>query len=89
VISPDWLAHTGCKLFPEGYRADVIPGTGSLVLRVHGVRINAPSGARIRVQGHFDDPAAQTCLSDAPAPVPDLVVLGCRTKFVVTAVKVV
>jgi hypothetical protein len=92
VISPEWLAHTGCNLLPDGYRADVIPGTGSLVLRLHGVQINAASGARIRVRGHFDDPAAQTCTSQStadPAPIPELVVLGCRTQFVVTAVIVV
>jgi hypothetical protein len=41
---------------------------------------------QIRVTGHFDDPAAQTCetitLPGEEAPMPELVILGCRASFV-------
>jgi hypothetical protein len=47
--------------------------------------------APIVVTGHFDDPAATTCSHIQGASVvvpspPELVVLHCRTQFVVTGV---
>ena len=46
-------------------------------------------GVAVRVTGHYDDPAAQTCaltgagLENFP---PDLIVLMCRSSFVATEI---
>ena len=91
--SPGWLAHTGCSLVPDGYRQDVTPSPGWLVMRVDDVSVNAQPDDRVRVEGHFDDPAAGTCtrvpLEGEPVPIPELVVLDCRTQFVATAITAV
>jgi hypothetical protein len=59
-------------------------------MRVDGVRIDAQPDDRVRVEGHFDDPSARTCtrvpLEGEPVPIPELVVLDCRTQFVATAI---
>jgi hypothetical protein len=53
-------------------------------------RLVPPVGTAVSVIGHFDDPAAATCMiKDAPGtePMPpEQVVLSCRTFFVVTDV---
>lgn len=48
-------------------------------------------GVAIRVEGHFDDAAALTCLSTElePSLSPELVVFGCRTQFVATQVSII
>jgi hypothetical protein len=46
-------------------------------------------GRQLRITGHFDDPAAQTCRQTAPifdqATVPPPDISGCRNLFVLTA----
>lgn len=94
TIAPAWLNHTGCLLVPPGYRdGAVLPDPGGLIMRMDG-EAGMPYGtprALIVVTGHFDDPAAASCSSisgastDDPLP-PELVVLQCRTQFVVTSV---
>ena len=47
-------------------------------------------GERLRVTGHFDDPAAQTCVETqapfgGPGTPPELVITYCRSLFVLTA----
>jgi len=53
--------------------------------------IGAPyghEGASVRVEGHFDDPAAQGCLSTSPKPpAPRLAIHYCRMTFVATSVE--
>jgi hypothetical protein len=49
-------------------------------------------GTQLQVEGHFDDPAAETCV-DEPAPpgledMPEIVVLRCRGEFVATQVTI-
>jgi hypothetical protein len=93
TTSPAWLNHTGCALVPEGYReGEVVPDPGGLVMRMDGdVGMPHVIRAPIVVTGHFDDPVASTCKLNSGASVidprpPELVVLGCRTQFVVTGV---
>jgi hypothetical protein len=43
-------------------------------------------GARVRVIGHLDDPAADTCTDPANPTDPELVKLRCRLRFVVTEI---
>lgn len=94
TTSPEWLNHTGCLLVPPGYRAgEVVPDPGGLTMRIDG-EVGMPYGslgAPIVVTGHFDDRAAATCSHIPGASVadprpPELVVLQCRTEFVVTGV---
>jgi hypothetical protein len=47
-------------------------------------------GEQLRVTGHFDDPAAQTCVEKeppfgGPATPPDEVIASCQRLFVLTA----
>ena len=93
TTSPAWLNHTGCALVPQGYREGaVVPDPGGLVMRMDGdVGMPHVIRAPIVVTGHFDDPAAGTCRLIPGASVidsrpPELVVLDCRTQFVVTGV---
>ena len=94
TTSPAWLNHTGCGLVPPGYREGaVVPDPGGLVMRIAG-DVSMPDltpPAPIVVTGHFDDPVAATCSHIPGASVidprpPELVVLHCRTEFVVTGV---
>jgi len=102
VTSPGWLRDTGYFLVPLGtfdpneFRQPLLfvhirndePG--------HGGILDLPEGTSVRVEGHFDDPVAQTCVrglypgedpASTPEPLnPESVVLGCRTEFVVTDV---
>lgn len=85
--SPAWLYESGCALVPYDYQEGLI---GGIYMREE-TDISAPreQGAAIRVVGHFDDPAADGCIvtnaGSEPTP-PELVVLRCRTEFVVTEV---
>ena len=93
TTSPAWLNHSGCFLFPPGYREGaVVPDPGGLMMRMDG-NVGMPQDIRapIVVTGHFDDSAAATCSQLPGASVidprpPELVVLQCRTQFVVTGV---
>jgi hypothetical protein len=88
--SPAWLAHSGCSLYPDGYQEDITPGPAWLAMRLNEVPVDAQPGDRVRVEGHFDDPVARTCttvpIAGEPVPIPELVVLWCRTQFVATAI---
>ena len=93
TTSPSWLFHDACALVPPGYRAGVaVPDPGGLPLRDRGVYLPyATQGAPIVVTGHFDDPVATTCSHSPAASVVDprppvLIVLQCRTQFVVTGI---
>jgi hypothetical protein len=87
-VSPGWLTHSGCALNPDGYVEGVVPGTGGLVVR-QGPGIvwegyNPGVTGRVIVTGHFDDPAAASCVAveDVNPPIPELLVLTCRAQFV-------
>ena len=93
TTSPSWLFNDGCALVPPGYRAGVVvPDPGGLPMRDPGVYLPyVTPGAPIVVTGHFDDPVATTCSHSPAASVvdprpPELIVLQCRTQFVVTGV---
>lgn len=93
TTSPSWLMHDGCALVPPGYRAGVVvPDPGGLPMRDPGVYLPyATAGAPFVVTGHFDDPVAATCTHSPAASVvdtrpPELIVLQCRTQFVVTGI---
>lgn len=98
VTVPAWL------LEPLGYARFWLRGTpgtaglGELTIAVqinpkHPVRI-PPTGAHVRITGHFDDPAAAGCRlipgfgSVAALPPAGASVATCRQQFVVTAVSV-
>jgi hypothetical protein len=90
VVSPVWLAHTGCALVPFGWEPEGV-FSGGLVFRFNGdVGVPQRAGVAIRVVGHFDDAAARTCREETQpgdeATPPELVILGCRAQFVVTDV---
>jgi hypothetical protein len=93
-LSPSWLGAQGCLLYHTGHPEGVqIPDPGGLIMRFQG-EIGVPydqGGVAIRVDGHFDDPAALTCVSTEPEPSlsPELIVFGCRTQFVATQVSII
>jgi len=68
------------------------PGLPSLFATIHPETALSPSdilGERLRVTGHFDDPAAQTCV-ETEAPFgepsdPEDVIDSCRNLFIMTA----
>ena len=80
-IEPDWLT---CSLETLTSTAD---GPGIRV-RVPPTLAMPPRGQRIVVTGHFDDPAAQTCLPADSAYVGELqAIFYCRTQFVIDAAR--
>ena len=106
VTSPHWLLDAGYMLVPSGtfepdksdlpylfvHITDDVPGQGGM--------LDLPPGSPVRVEGHFDDPAAQTCVrggllpgedpASTPEPLtPESVVLQCRWQFVVTVVTLI
>ncbi len=90
IVSPSWLANTGCWLVPFGWEPEGV-FSGGLVFRYSGdVGVPQRAGVAIRVVGHFDDAAARTCREETQpgdeATPPELVILGCRAQFVVTDV---
>jgi hypothetical protein len=88
TYEPAWLAS------PMGFSGAIIARTG---LSYHqppdAERPNVVEGQRLRVTGHFDDPASQSCRMTTGAdlqPEPDaLAVLDCRQRFVAVAFEVV
>jgi hypothetical protein len=93
--SPGWLA----MMIPEFF-VGVLPGVAGLdptmgfavfVNPATGISFPAP-GPRVRVTGHFNDPAALTCTmtpqpgSGVSALDPNSVITTCKQSFVVTAV---
>jgi hypothetical protein len=86
---PRWLrSESGCGFGSE-------PGQISLVLRFPpGVPNDFGDAAKVEVVGHFDDPAAATCVGtanypEATAPTKAEAVALCRTEFVVESLTAV
>jgi hypothetical protein len=87
---PAWLACSAYSLRPFGDTRKFAPEL--FVAVPPSVRASLPKQlSNIRVTGHFDDPAAQTCREtnqpDAQSLAPVAVIVeGCRRTFVVTQV---
>jgi hypothetical protein len=98
--SPSWLASAGYRLspLPCAFECPTSPPSPSPepFLFVHRPgdfpdSFGHPTGAEVQVVGHFDDPAALTCIGGAwpgdTPPLPgELTVILCRAQFVVTRV---
>ena len=99
--TPVALQQTGCVI----RQTDYVRGDGFdsfLIMRSAGA-VDLPGdrpGVRIEAAGHFDDASAASCrwsetfddeAGNAPVepPPPELVILSCRTEFVVTDITVV
>jgi hypothetical protein len=81
-IEPGWLT---CGL--EALTSTTADRVGTRV-RVPPTLAMPPRGQRIVVTGHFDDPAAETCLPADPAYVGELqAIFYCRTQFVIDAAR--
>ena len=80
-----WLSPTASGNSGTGVGVDVDPA--------HPIRIPADR-TKVRLMGHFDDPAAATCRltpsagNGAELPPPAVAILQCREKFVATGVTV-
>lgn len=87
---PAWLACSAYSLQPFGDTGKLAPEL--FVAVPPSVRALLPKPfSNIRVTGHFDDPAAQTCREtnqpDAQSLAPVAVIVeGCRRAFVITKV---
>jgi hypothetical protein len=88
ILEPMWLANHHCFLLPSDLADGLFSG---LVVRQEGEILDSlAKGAAVRVLGHFDHPAARTCVEhtlqgEEPTP-PELLVLYCRSQFVATDV---
>ena len=90
---PAWLACSAFSLQPAGDARKV--GAPQLFVAVDpSASLSVPSEPypQVRVTGHFDDPAAQTCRATEPfpgvSPEPVSVMIeNCRRQFVVTQVE--
>jgi hypothetical protein len=87
VISPEWLGTVGCFLLAVDLDSSLGP-RGLMLRQEGGTAQSTGQGFAVRVVGHFDDPAAQTCV-EGPLPgeelsstPPELVILNCRSEFV-------
>ena len=91
---PPWLAEYPCTELVSAV-GDAVTG---LATRVHvhpdanvAVRQRADAPIRVRVTGHFDDPASTECVrepitAEAPELVPPEPELWCRQQFVATSI---
>jgi hypothetical protein len=86
---PKWLWTVHCTLtdIPGGY----VLGSGLSLYFPPGIEPLDEEPLRVRVTGHFDDPAASTCVAlpdpaGEPMP-PEIVRAECRARFVVTEVE--
>jgi hypothetical protein len=91
-VVPDWLACPQVLLYEVGDTGKV--GVAQLIVAIDPARDLAwPMNTAVRVTGHFDDPAAQTCRQaegptlGTPQPEADTIE-SCRRTFVVTQVSV-
>jgi hypothetical protein len=101
IVTPGWLGAAACSLRPVGTAPDAPYAGPRFVFHVPDDQplaiLGSAPGTKIRIDGHFDDPAAQACHAGprpGPEPTPGPpgdeilaaqgVVLGCRTSFVVT-----
>ena len=87
-FEPSWLAH------PFGFSGAIAAADGYMMYHLTpGIdRVSAPDGTRLRLTGHFDDAAAESCrvaTDEPPVPEPDALAISyCRERFVVTSVEV-
>jgi hypothetical protein len=91
-VLPFWLNHASCELLPYDVPSDAF-ALGRITFAFHqdtDAPLTAEGEVPVRVKGHFDDPAASSCVE---TPVPgaeptpaELVVLACRNRFVATEV---
>jgi hypothetical protein len=83
VVAP-WLGD--CVLVPFGYEGQLLAGFGFYLESASAVA----NGEAVRVTGHFDDPASQSCVANPGGGFeltpPELIVLGCRGSFVATEI---
>ena len=83
TYEPGWLNGVGgCGIALDASGEDV------LGLRIPPAGPPGPGTGPLRVTGHFDDPAAETCTTTSgdpayPAPPSEMAILFCRTQFVV------
>lgn len=86
AIDPAWLA-VDCGVIAGDSCGTC--GTAIAAEPSAGIALPREDYARWSIRGHFDDPAAASCQSNATAgvgdPSPDLVVHRCRTTFVLTS----
>jgi len=89
TFEPAWLAH------PFAFSGAISAGEGYMFYHAApGTEFGSGSdGQRLRITGHFDDPAAATCrisTGDPEVADPDeLAILHCREKFVATSVELI
>ena len=87
---PAWLACSGYSLRAVGETGKV--GVPELFVAIDpSITAFPDAGTTVRVTGHFDDPAAQTChdtfaLPDASPEPAETVIARCERQFVVTGV---
>jgi hypothetical protein len=84
---PSWLGEASCLLVPFGYQAQLPAG----FVFHQGAPAQVSQDEAVRVTGHYNDPAALTCarnpgLQAGYETPPELIVLGCRAKFVATEI---
>jgi hypothetical protein len=101
IIAPHWLGSAACSLRPLGTAPDAPFAGPRVVFHVPDdtplAALSSARGSAIRIVGHLDDPASETCHAGpmpGPEPTPrppaeetlsaQGVVLGCRASFVVT-----
>ncbi len=90
TVSPDWLTTTFCILYEDNYSGGLV-GPFTFHLPPEDFEVHEGKGQQVRITGRFDHPSAQTCehhpLEDEEPEPPELVVLGCRGRFVVTEIE--
>jgi hypothetical protein len=95
TFEPEWLAHPCANM---SFISPVASGDGDGRLFLHfpapGVTnptVELDAGQLVRIVGHFDDPAAETCVMEADtvtADDPAAAIARCRARFAVTEVDV-
>lgn len=92
MTTPSWLNTEFCELLPFDLPPDAhdLARTTFLYHQDEAVPLVTEESVLVRVVGHFDHPAARTCVEHAmsghePTP-PELVLLDCRAAFVATEV---
>jgi hypothetical protein len=92
-FEPEWLAHP-CANMSFISPVASSDGDGRLFLHFPAPGVTNPTlelnaGQRVRIVGHFDDPAAKTCVIEADtvtAADPAAGIARCRARFAVTEV---
>jgi hypothetical protein len=94
-FEPEWLAHP-CANMSFISPVASSDGNGRLFLHYPAPGVTNPTvdlsaGQQVRIVGHFDDPAAATCVTEGDAVTASDAaadVARCRVRFVVTEVRV-